>query len=126
MSSFKEHYITERTRFLKDLDLMLMKDRTGAIDDMLQVLREHGAIRTVQGSMALDSRYLEGPDQEEVKKYINHQKQHIAEMMGCLMWDEGTIAYKQELDPEQGHYHPRNLSPPQKLTGSLTIVKRRK
>lgn len=45
----------ERTRFLKQLDQLLLQDPQGAIDDMLQVLEEHGAIFEMSAEVASDT-----------------------------------------------------------------------
>jgi hypothetical protein len=86
----------KRTRFLKDLDQMVMIDRQGAIDDMLQVLRECKVIETAYGTDEVDKFLLldHGPD------YRYAARRGIANLIGSLLLDDKHIAFtEREVNP---------------------------
>jgi hypothetical protein len=76
-----------RTRYLPDLDKMLFEDRDGAIQDMIQVLRENGIIKTVTAMLPA---HVEYASDNGFKPYA---QRHTAEMIGMEMKEAGLISY---------------------------------
>lgn len=87
----------DRTRFLDELDRMLMQDRQGAIDDMLQVLRECGAIKQAYAAKMMDNHRL------ELDGYRDHCKTDAAVSMGYLLLNDGIIQFA-ETEDERSPY----------------------
>lgn len=83
----------ERTRFLGQLDTMLMQDRQGAIDDMLQVLREVGAIRQAYVTASMNDHYLH---ENTASGYRDHMKREAADRIGNLLLNDGVLRFKEE------------------------------
>lgn len=99
----------ERTRFLSHLDEMLLKDRRGALADMLQVLRERGVVTNASASIVVDDARLEvyGDD------YIEHMKDEASDMIGNFLRRERVVSFNVQSD---WPYTTR-------LTGEVAIVR---
>lgn len=96
----------ERTRFLEDLDRMVMMDRRGAIDDMLQVLRELKIIQTAYSTASLDDRY------RDREGFFESRKSYVADMISRFLLESDEIRFTtHENQPYQ-----------QELVGSVEIV----
>lgn len=80
----------QRTRFLDGLDQMVMQDRRGAIDDMLQVLREQGVIETAQVLQHIDGRYLASDQRESV---LTSMKRQMGAELGRFVVKEGAATF---------------------------------
>lgn len=81
---------TQRTRFLPALDEMLRQDRRGAIDDMLNVLRERGVLR-----QAPVSRVVRDDDIDRYgADFVDYERRQIADMIGAFLHDKGRISFK--------------------------------
>jgi hypothetical protein len=81
---------TQRTRFLPALDEMLRQDRRGAIDDMLNVLRERGVLR-----QAAVSRVVRDDDIDRYgADFVEYERRQIADMIGAFLHDKGRISFK--------------------------------
>ena len=77
----------KRARFLSALDGMLMRDRQGAIDDMLQVLCERGVVKRAYAERAMNSNWL-GED-----GYRAAVDRDVAVDLVRLLHDEGGISF---------------------------------
>lgn len=100
-----------RTRWLNILDNLVMTDRQGAIDDMLQVLREHGVIQDAHATVELPDQFSE----DEV--YRDSARRQIANMLGAFLMKEGIINFITR--PTHSPYHKA-------VAGTVTIVKETK
>lgn len=79
-----------RTRFLEDLDRMLAVDSRGAIDDMLQVLRERGVIKEAFAEEMMDDRRS---SEEGIR---NALKRSAANSIGRLLLDDGVLEFSEK------------------------------
>lgn len=104
-----------RTRFLPVLDEMIRTDRMGAIDDMLQVLRERGVTTTANASVSIDPRFW-----SENKDFISHIKKELANQIGRLIMVDGMIKY--DIRSDNGDGLPMSFDP-KAMVGTITIVK---
>lgn len=99
-----------RTRFLNDLYKMISVDKDGAIDDMLQVLLECGAVRVCEMTFEVpafpDARW-ENPD------YQQSLRDRMGEHMGHFLMKESCI--KTEFKPGENHFTKN-------MRGSLGVV----
>ncbi|MER9768842.1 hypothetical protein NKJ09_22580 [Mesorhizobium sp. M0189] len=77
-----------RTRFLSEIDRMLMRDRRGAIDDMLQVLRECGAIKEARVEVPMDRRF------EGDQNYQDSRKRIAADHIGRLLLETEALSFR--------------------------------
>lgn len=80
---------SRRTRFLAALDRMIEADGKGAVDDMLQVLREVGAIKTVGASDLQDERRL------KTEGYRDAMRRHIAGVIANFLVEQGEIRFSE-------------------------------
>lgn len=80
----------ERTRFLAQLDEMLRTDRQGAIDDMLQVLRERRVLITAHSAQDYDRRYL--PDEG----FTDHVKRSVSARLAEHLFQSGAISFSEK------------------------------
>lgn len=80
----------ERTRYLPALDDLIREDRRGAIMDMLQVLRENGAIVDYHSRNFVRSLYMENAD---LKKATQEDVSHC---LAKLLESHGSIQFSWE------------------------------
>ncbi len=85
----------ERTRFLSELDNMVMRDERGAIDDMLQILRELGVVRQAGAQVPLiDKGGIPEP------AYIDHCKRRLSVEIAYLLYNGGHVSFKEEIEDQ--------------------------
>jgi len=100
-----------RTRFLAELDKMIALDPRGAIADMLTVLRERGAVRTLSGSARGDVEHLQHSGFEP------YLRRSIGKEILDLLDDEERIAFTSETVE-----HPNGWRDQHQVTGTLEVV----
>ncbi|TIT90359.1 MAG: hypothetical protein E5W41_00070 [Mesorhizobium sp.] len=94
-----------RTRFLEQLDRMMAQDRQGAIADMLAVLREAGAIKSVYANAKVEEHFLSD------EGYRDHLQSQIADMIGRFTLDQKVLKF------EEGYEAPFKL-----IVGKVEVV----
>lgn len=97
-----------RTRFLEQLDEMLRQDRRGAIDDMLQVLRERGVLRTASASVVVSDYEVENYGDD----FVEYTKRNVGDMVGAFLHSEGRIT----------HSAKRESHDTTRMIGEITVV----
>lgn len=98
----------DRTRFLEELDRMVMRDKRGAIDDMLQVLRENGVIKTAYSTASIDDRWM----MRDAESYTASLKRQAVDQLSHFIDYEGAVKFSED----------RRARPMPQLVASIDIV----
>jgi len=88
--------VVARTRFLPQLDDMVNADARGAIDDMLQRLRELGVVRTAVVGIQANGQLCRAKNDDG---YKTHVMREAALRLGLFADSQNAIVHS--FDPEQ-------------------------